>query len=226
LARKFGLNGISDGRLFSIAATQLCRDKDMEANGPNQLGSARQRLVKCFLTQFRHTWEQSRGLWGKSDHQWTGSAGFDKLAWEDLVFQYHMRVFTTPAQARDWRRPLGKGITRILGKLADEKNSRSLEIFDVRYSVGLKTTWGLDFPVFSLVTMADAAAGGFRDCANLWERNEWELASIHPSIRGTGVAAFALRIRSLLPQWEGHWSRFINDVGKLLNADVSHRLLL
>ncbi|KAK0611713.1 hypothetical protein B0T14DRAFT_334170 [Immersiella caudata] len=224
---RFGLNGLSDGSLFSIAAAQFCRNADLdldETGRPNQLGSARQRLAKCFLTQFRGTWEPSLGLWGKSDHRWTGSMDFDKSSWEDVVFQYHMRVFTTLPPQRDWGKPLGENIKRVRGTLMDEKNGRSLELFEIRFSVGLKTTWRLDFPIFSLVTMADAAAGGLQDCPSLWAKHEWGSTGIHPSLRATGVAAFAFRIRSLLPRWEAHWSRLIDSIGKLLNADLSNML--
>lgn len=209
--------------LFSIAAAQLCRDADLEAaGGYNPLGSARQRLAKLFLAQFRNKWEPSRNLWGTSDHGWTGSARFDKSSWQDLVFQYHMRVFTTPPPPHRWQRPPGgPGLKRLSGILTGEKNVRKLGIYEIRYSVGLKTTWELDFPVFSLVTMADAAAGSLRGGGNLWERKEWEAAGMRPSVRATGVAAFAFRIQSLLPQWEAHWSRLIDDIGNLLNVDVS-----
>ena len=43
---------------------------------------------------------------------------------------------------------------------------------------------------------------------------------IHPSIHATGVAAFAFRILSLLPQWEAQWSSLIDHIGHELNADV------
>jgi len=220
--RRFGLNGLSDWRLFSIVAAQLCRDADLDkTGGPNLLGEARRRLTKCFLSQFRDAWEPGRNLWGRSDHRWSGSADFNRASWEDLVFQYHMRVFTTPPHPHFWTGSRGGGLERVSGTLKDERNKRSLEIFEARYSVGLKTTWGLDFPVFSLVTMADTSAGDLLECANLGERSEWEKAGIHPSVQATGVAAFAFRIQSLLPLWEAQWSHLIDEIGKLLNADVS-----
>ncbi|KAK0645439.1 hypothetical protein B0T16DRAFT_140016 [Cercophora newfieldiana] len=99
-----------------------------------------------------------------------------------------------------------------------------LSIHEIRYSFGIKTTWKLDFPVFSLVTMADAAAGGFQGCATLWERREWEAAGMHPFVRATGVGAFTFRIHSLLSQWEAYWSRLIDGIGTLLNADLGRIL--
>ncbi|KAK3363171.1 hypothetical protein B0T25DRAFT_491624 [Lasiosphaeria hispida] len=223
---KFRLNGLSDNMLFSIAAAQLCRaadchDEDLAKTGKyNPLGSARQRLAKCFLTQFGDTWAQSQNLWGTSDHRWTGSAKFNKSSWEDLVFQYHMRAFIALPLERPWERRLGPGLIRESGTLRDEKNARNLGILEVRYSVGLKTTWRLDFPVFSLITMTDTTES-LQGCGNLWGRNEWETAGIHPSVRATGTAAFAFRIQSLLPEWEAHWSRLIDNIGKLPNANLS-----
>ncbi|KAK3359516.1 hypothetical protein B0T25DRAFT_447397 [Lasiosphaeria hispida] len=213
---KFGLNGVCDDTLFSIAALQLCREADLDETGP--LGLSRQRLTKCFLEQFRGEWKLSRNLWGSSDHRWAGSARFDKPKWEDLVFQYHMRVFTAPIS---WMRHSGRSLKRVSGTLTSDKHKRSLDIYEVRYSVGLKTTWRFDLPVFSLVTMADSVtASRLQDLGHLWSRNEWETAGIHPSVRATGLAAFAFRIQSLLPQWEAQWSNLIDEIGKVLNNDI------
>ena len=240
ISRKFSLNGMSDDVLFSIAAAQLCQDTDLDDKRPrNLLGSARRRLTKLFLAQFRDKWEPSRQLWGASDYAWTGSVEFDKSSWKDVIFQYHMRVFTSWPHTRKWERLLGGGLKRESGTInADNTQKKTpktvvevsdpklkLGIYEMRYSIALKTTWGLDFPVFTLVTMADAAAGSLqknsRNNMNLGERNAWETAGICPLIRTTGVAALAFRIQSLLPQWEAHWSRLVDDIGKLLNANVS-----
>jgi len=73
---------------------------------------------------------------------------------EDLVFQYHMRAFTVPSGLIS----SGSGLKRVNGTLT--KNDLShINIREVRYSVRLKTTWELDFPVFCLVTMTDSAGG-------------------------------------------------------------------
>ncbi|KAK0649144.1 hypothetical protein B0T16DRAFT_324578 [Cercophora newfieldiana] len=218
--RKFGLSGDKDDTLFSIAALQLCRDADLVEGAP--LGPSRKRLVECFLAQFRGTWNLSQKLWGSSDHLWAGSASFKKSKWEDLVFQYHMRVFTAPTDTGPsfWKPP-GPGLTRVSGPLKCEKHGRSLRIYEARYSVGLKTTWRLDSPVFSLVTMADSVTPiHLQDLAQLGNWSDWEAAGLHPSTRATGMAAFAFRIQSLLPHWETQWSNLIDHIGKLLNNDI------
>jgi len=97
------------------------------------------------------------------------------------------------------------------------------EVYEVRYSVGLKTTWKLDFPVFTLVTMADSVTttSDPKDFEQLGNRREWETAGLLPSVQATGVAAFAFRIRSLLPQWQAEWSKLLDEIGKALKNDVS-----
>ncbi|KAK4450497.1 hypothetical protein QBC34DRAFT_297065 [Podospora aff. communis PSN243] len=219
---KFGLNGICDETLFSIAALQLCRDADMDKNGP--LGLSRQGLAKCFLAQFRDTWSPSQKLWGTSDKRWANSARFDKMKGEDVVFQYHMRTFTAPSW---WPRPPGSGVRRVSGPLPSNRykpnpgDDAAQRVSELRYSVGLKTTWRLDLPVFTLVTMADSdTASHLEALVKISDRNEWEAVSIHPSIRATGMAAFAFRIRSLLPHWERQWSNLIDEIGKALNNDI------
>lgn len=208
--------------LFSIAAAQLCQDADL-ATGYNPKARARRNQVTLFLTQFRDKWEPSRNLWGTSERGWTSSPQLNSSSWKDLVFQYHMRVFTTPHPGNRlaWPAP---GLKRESGTIPGEKNT-PLDIYEIRYSVGLKTTWALDFPVFSIVTMADAAAGSLKSgLPNLQDRHDWEEAGMRPSVRATGVAAFAFRIQSLLPQWEAHWSRLLDDIGRLAtgSANVSN----
>ncbi|KAK0623881.1 hypothetical protein B0T14DRAFT_426627 [Immersiella caudata] len=219
---KFGLNGVRDDSLFSIAALQLCRDADVEENGP--LGVSRQGLAKYFLAQFRGTWDLSRNLWGSSDHRWANSIRFNKSKWEDVVFQYHMRAFTAPSW---WLRPPGRGVRRVSGPLPSNQHKPSSEhdtdqrISELRYSVGLKTTWRLDLPVFTLVTMTDSdTAGRLEALGQLGSKDEWLNANIHPSIRATGTAAFAFRIHSLLPEWNTQWSNLIDEIGKALNNDI------
>jgi len=171
--------------------------------------------------QFRGTWDLSRNLWGSSDHRWARSTRFDKS--EDVVFQYHMRAFTAPTW---WRRPPGPGVRRVSGPLPSNRHKRTSDanpgIFELRYSVALKTTWKSDLPVFTLVTMADSVtASRLEELAQLSSRDDWETAGLQPSLRTTGIAAFAFRIHSLLPQWERQWSNLIDEIGKALNNDVS-----
>jgi len=212
-----------DHELFSIAALQLCRDTDLDETSEHGfLGPSRRRLARCFLTQFREKWEPGRNLWGSSDHRWTGSTWFNKPRWEDLVFQYHMRVFTTAP----WVRPSGRGLERVSGKLKGHKND--LAIFEMRYSVGLKTTWALELPVFSLVTMADSiTADSLKVLAQLPDTSSWTAAGIRPSIHATGMAAFAFRIDSLLPEWGARWTNLLDEIDSfnVLSADVSKTLL-
>lgn len=183
------------------------------------LDSSRRRLAKCFSIKFREKWsaETSRDLWGRSDDLWVHSTMFDRSSWKDLVFQFHMRVFTT--------NPLGRlpgpGLKRSSGELVYGERSEKLNMVELRYSVGLKTTWKLDCPVFTLVTMADSTASRVQKLGQLSDMNEWNTAGVHPSFRGTGIAAFAFRIHSLLEEWETHWSNLIDGIRKALNPDVS-----
>ena len=114
----------------------------------------------------------------------------------------------------------GSDLVRVNGILT--KNGLSYIIIrEVRYSVGLKTTWELDFPVFCLVTMTDSARGQLQELQQLGDINEWDAAGIHPSVQAMGVAAFSFRIRSLLRHWVAQWSRLIDAIRRLLDADVS-----
>ncbi|KAK1752624.1 hypothetical protein QBC47DRAFT_327941 [Echria macrotheca] len=230
---RFGLSGVHDDSLLSIAALQLCRGEDFsETHEYGSLAPARRRLAQCFLTQFKGEWDPlSRHRWGSSYQPWTGSAMLNRPNWDDLVFQYHMRVFTVPPPAIAARLP-GPGLTRKQGELAhlnpDDKYSLrhgSLRLFELRYSVGLKTSWKLDFPVFSLVVMADSTASRLRELPSLADENAWDTAGIQPAIRATGISAFAFRIQSLMiPEWEVQWSRLINEIKKSLNADLGNIL--
>lgn len=137
---------------------------------------------------------------------------------DDVVFQYHMRAFTTQSGSPR----TSPGLKRVSGNLTDPSDTkRNLDIYEIRYSFGLKTTWELELPVFSLVTLTDSFTG-LDDLGQLWDTNIWTAVNIRPSIRATGVAAFAFRIRSLLPGWAAQWSRLLDQIDRVLSADVSN----
>ena len=219
--RIFGLNGLRDDTLLSIAALQLCRDADLDQSSAldkyDSLAPARQRLTQIFVAQFKERWDRgSRNQWGASYYPWTRSVTLDASGWDDLVFQYHMRVLTAHPDPR----PLGPGLKRASGSL--QVASNTLRMIEVRYSVALKTTWRLDFPVFSLVTMSDSTTGHhLQGLPQLGNASDWDKAGIRSSARATGMAAFAFRIHSLLPQWQRQWSCLIDEIEKFLNNDVS-----
>ena len=104
-----------DDSLLSLAGFQLYKTNECASLDP-----PRRRLTKCFLMKFKGKWdmETSRNLWGTSDYPWTLSNRFDRSSWEDVVFQYHMRVFTTnPRQ----RQP-GPGLQRSSASLSPKNN--------------------------------------------------------------------------------------------------------
>ncbi|KAK4199323.1 hypothetical protein QBC40DRAFT_176707 [Triangularia verruculosa] len=215
---KFGLNGIRDDTMLSIAALKLCYDSDLDKDGENSaLAFSRKRLAEYFLTQFKGNWDLSRHLWGVSDHRRTSSSTVNTSRRDDLVFQYHMRIMTTV----DWLRGRGDTFKRSSGTLFDDNGARCADIVEVRYSVGLKTTWRLDFPVFSLITLADSiSVDGLKKIASLQDKDMWEAAGIHPSIRATGVAAFTFRIQSLIPLWESQWLSLLDHISQVLSSDI------
>ena len=132
-----------------------------------------------------------------------------------------MRVFTGESGLRR----LCATLERISGYLAVAGNrKRDIDVQEIRYSVGLKTTWEFDLPVFSLVTMADSFIG-LDDLGHLWDMKKWAAVGIRPSIRATGVAAFAFRIRSLLPRWAAQWSQLLDEIDRVLSADVGYFFL-
>lgn len=224
-ARNIGLHGMYDKDIPLIAVlSQLCCKADIPAAVPgNHVPGSRLRLARDFLAQFTGKWALRRHTWGSSDIRgtsedgWGTSVALTKSRREDVVFQYHMRVFTTQSGVRR----VCPALERISGDLTIAGDTkRNIDIHEIRYSVGLKTTWEFDLPVFSLVTMADSFTG-LDDLGQLWDTNIWTAVNIRPSIRATGVAAFAFRIRSLLPGWAAQWSRLLDEIDRVLSADVS-----
>jgi hypothetical protein len=214
--------------MLSIAILQLCRGADFcnRHEDYSSLGQARLRLAKCFVEQFKGRWDPlSRSRWAGRYERLAGSANFDRLRCNNFVIQYHMRAFTVRPPAAK----LGKGLKRAEGTFWIEVDSpegdpfhKRLRLGEFRCSVGLKTTWRLDFPVFSLVTLADETVIDLEKISQLGDADRWDKAGIHPSIRATGMAAFAFRIHSLLPQWEKQWSYLIDEIGAFLGAEVSY----
>jgi hypothetical protein len=108
-----------------------------------------------------------------------------------------MRVFTTHPRSKPSK--LGPSLKISKGNRINDKYSRdNLRMMEVRYDVGLKTPWKMDFPVLSLVTIADSTTSNLQELPQLGDPSLWDTASIYPSVRATGIAAFALRIRSLI----------------------------
>ncbi|KAK4107094.1 hypothetical protein N656DRAFT_764098 [Canariomyces notabilis] len=189
----------------------------------DNLSQPRLQLVTYFLSQFEGKWGLNRRSWGSSDDKggsedrtWGGGfMALPKPRTEDVLFQYHMRVFTT----RSGRQRSCPG--RASGNLTDPSDvRRNLDIHEIRYSVGLKTTWEFDLPVFTLITMTNAFTR-LEDLGELCDRDIWRAVNMRPSIRATGVAAFAFRIRSLLPGWADQWSRLLDQIDRVLSADLA-----
>jgi len=61
LFRKFELDGVRDGSIFSIAALQLCNDAELNGtHGHGSLILTRKLFTRCFLAQFKETWDTTR----------------------------------------------------------------------------------------------------------------------------------------------------------------------
>ncbi|KAK0627348.1 hypothetical protein B0T14DRAFT_512466 [Immersiella caudata] len=219
-----GLQGVGDEEVSSLVVSQLCSRADQTVSTDHHhLFSPRRRLVMYFLSQFNDKWGLNRHSWGSSDDKgrsedgWGGGSMAVTRSWkEDVLFQYHMRVFTTGS------RRACQG--RLSGNLTDPSDvKRNLGIHEIRYSIGLKTTWEFDLPVYTMVTMTNSFAG-LEDLGELSDVSIWKAANIQPSIRATGVAAFAFRIRSLLPGWADQWSRLLDQVDKALSGDLANIL--
>lgn len=217
---------LNEDAISQVIISQLCSNPDIPAAATveNSYLASTQRLATYFVRQFGKEWESSRHSWGTSDDRGGSDDGrggglmaLGKSPVEDLVFQYHMRTFSTQSG------PRGKmgSLIRVSGtSTVSTDYERNLDIFEIRHSVGLKTTWELDLPVFTLVTMTDSFTG-LDDLGELSDTSIWAAVNIRPSLRATGVAAFAFRIRSLLPGWAAHWSRLLNQIDRALSADVS-----
>ncbi|KAK4116136.1 hypothetical protein N656DRAFT_227109 [Canariomyces notabilis] len=172
--------------------------------------------VSTFISQFRGEWNHNR-----VEALATGSLYATPSETEHVLLLYHMRVFTTVSKwAVDDREPPFIGLlTKTGGKLTvSNTGGKCLYIKELRYSVGLRTTWELDLPVFSMVTMADTLPNAFQ-LADELGRAEWTDNEIRPSIRATGVTAFASRILSLMSLWTYNWSRLLDDIDKALKVD-------
>ncbi|KAK3358108.1 hypothetical protein B0T25DRAFT_176863 [Lasiosphaeria hispida] len=224
-----GLHGVGNEEISSLVISQLCCRADETAPSTkhgNQFFSPRLRLVTYFLSQFEGKWGLNRHSWGSSDDKGSsedstwggGSMALTRSRRDDVLFQYHMRVFTTqPGVSRTCP-------GRVSGNLTVPSDvRRNLDIHEIRYSVGLKTTWEFDLPVFTLVTMTNSFTG-LEDLGELCDTNIWKAVNICPSIRATGVAAFAFRIRSLLPGWADQWSRLLDQIDRVLSADLANIL--
>ncbi|KAK0711786.1 hypothetical protein B0H67DRAFT_685345 [Lasiosphaeris hirsuta] len=217
-----GLHGAGDEEVSSLVTSQLsCRADETAPNTGHHhhhhLVSPRPELAICFLNQFEGKWGLNWHSWSSSEEWGGGSMAPTMSHKEDALFQYHMRVFTTQSGRRACQ-------GRVSGNLTVPSDAkRNLDIHEIRYSVGLKTTWKFDLPVFTLVTMTNSFSG-LEDLGELHDANIWKAVNIRPSIRATGVAAFAFRVRSLLPGWADQWTRLLDQIDRVLSADLANIL--
>ncbi|KAI0418425.1 hypothetical protein F5X98DRAFT_373899 [Xylaria grammica] len=142
---------------------------------------------------------------------------------QNVVFQYHMRIFTTVPFFSYYLGHDFRMVERIFGSIASPYGSKPLEIIEHRYSVGLKTTYDLDLPVFNLITIVEDPRI-VEGLESLGDETMWQTTDIRPLIRTTGTAAFAFRIRSFFKSWEEQWSDLLNGIDKVLEVDLRNIL--
>lgn len=161
-------------------------------------------MIDSFLFQYMNEWSRNHTLFSIPQKDDT-----------DLFFQYHMRVLSA------WREPDEEEceLERATGILTPPNALEDIYFREMRYSVGLKTTWTMDLPIFSMVVLMDDREAH----PDIHDVHQWNNANIHPSIRATGVAAFALRIRLLCEYWKSHWAGLLDYIDKALKTDVSIR---
>ncbi|KAK4449748.1 hypothetical protein QBC34DRAFT_379809 [Podospora aff. communis PSN243] len=224
-----------DGYICSLARYMAASTADPPHMG-NMGSSPRRRRIKEHIFKKRDgpilppAWAGQRfgkewniGPWGSSDDKritddgWGGGLmAVTRSRKEDVLFQYHMRVFTTGL--------LKTCVGKVSGNLTDPSDvKRNLDIHEIRYAVGLKTTWELDLPVYTLITMTNSFTS-LEDLGELSDSSIWTAANISPSIRATGVAAFAFRIQSLLPGWADQWSRLLDQIDRVISGDLANIL--
>ncbi|KAI2606607.1 hypothetical protein GGR54DRAFT_620502 [Hypoxylon sp. NC1633] len=140
---------------------------------------------------------------------------------EEVVAQYHVRTLvtgllrmSTRTKSNTWR--------RIDGTLNVPNDKANLSIVECRYSIGLQTTYDMDLPIFSMVTLSDKKWYVYQDDLNKSEC--WREANIQPWNRSTGVAAFAVRIYSLLEYWKDDWINLLEEIDTALNTDLQNIL--
>ncbi|KAI0380283.1 hypothetical protein F5Y04DRAFT_257846 [Hypomontagnella monticulosa] len=157
-----------------------------------------------------------RGFW----YEWTRNPNeaTEHIHGMDIMLQYHARSFVTRitnyTKHNSWR--------RINGILNVPNDKRDLTITECRYSIGLKTTYNMDFPVFSVVTLSENWPYVNED--DLDKPKNWIEANIQPYGRSIGVAAFALRIYSFLKFWKDDWTQLLDDIDNALNSDLQNIL--
>ncbi len=213
------MSGKGDEGIFPVIVLQLCSASDfLGSSEDDPLVVSRRRLAQRFVHQFRGEWQLGQHLWGISQHAKSSLMASRESPPNDLVFQYHMRVLTTQVGVR---RP-GEGLSRVVGRLTALGDGNDLEICEIRYSVALKTTYELDLPIYSLVTMADSFVG-VEDLGQLWDATMWASVNIRSAMRATGVATLAFRIRSLLPVWAAKWSNLLDFIDRSLSFAKASR---
>ncbi|KAJ3529360.1 hypothetical protein NM208_g9794 [Fusarium decemcellulare] len=182
---------------------------------------SRLELCKGFVDQFVSDWKEFDKCWANSGlGSPQGALGSTP---KDIILQYHLRFMVTEqGTEKGGMRRLdlsisGSRLQRAIGYI-HKHSGFWLRVAESRCSIGLKTTWGMDLPVFSLMTLSefDVPGASFGSLEN----------EVQPHARSTGVAAFALRISQTCHIWEQQWSIFLDGISALLNDEMELKNIL
>ena len=145
---------------------------------------------------------------------------------QDVILHYHMRLLSASSFSDET--PTLK-LDRVTGSIRHPSANKTLFVRESRLSVAIRTTCDLDLPVFSLVALADTHRyqGSFNSYSlgRLHNSERWMELGIRPSIRSTGVAAFAFRIHTMCSFWATEWADLLNELDSQLTVTVNLQII-
>jgi hypothetical protein len=143
---------------------------------------------------------------------------------QDVIFQHHMRLLAVSSFLEEMP---GFELNRMTGSIRHPSASKTLFVRENRLSVAIRTSCDLDLPVFSLVALADSPSSPFSsyNLGRLDNSERWMELGIRPSIRSTGVAAFAFRIHTMCSFWAEKWTVSLDELDNQLTVTVNLQII-
>lgn len=215
--RIFPIDSQSNPLSLTIAMYQLLGD-----------GLQKSTSTACFFNMFTQSWAvwHQRYLASTAVYFTALSERMGHALFHHIFQQYHVRLLCA---SRKRPSPV-PNLTRESGSIRSSRTRGRLFVHERRITVGIRTTCNLDLPVFSLVVLADfgipdPSFSSSRDLETLDPDDCWHSRAVAgrwlgPSIRATGIFAFAFRLLHIFEAWARDWKQTLDEFEAELAVEV------
>ncbi|KAK4230176.1 hypothetical protein QBC38DRAFT_56882 [Podospora fimiseda] len=205
--------------LLSTAVLQLCHPGEFYP-APTNPGfesinlSSEIPAAEVFIGIFRSAWDRlPRSL----INQVTAYKSFDSKR-RDFICQFHTRFLVImPKEPEKKSRPISC-LARHSGEIISPSTKQVLSFFEKRISTAIRTTWHLEFPVFTLVTISDFS---YPSIGTIFHNLDLQPSTNLVGKPSAAVNCFVLRVEAVFDEALLHWNSLLDVVDSSLDVGLA-----